>query len=106
MFFGEFIFLGHSRHSGEDDSEETDADSHEDGAARDSAKNFRCELPAEDGRHQRAEGGGVTKRDGHTERHSEIAHGQAEGETAKSPKNTEGINPKEAAAGSFVKDAD
>ena len=67
------------------------------------SQHFRRKLTTKNRRHQRAERGGVPERDGHAQRHAEIAHGQAERETAEAPQNTEDVGPGKTAVRRFAK---
>ena len=44
----------------------------------------------------------ISQRDGHAQRHSQVAHGQAEGEAAQSPQHAEKINPEKRRCGRAV----
>ena len=60
------------------------------------------EFTAENGRDQRPEGGAEAQHDRHPQRQSEIAHGQAKGEAADPPQQTEEECPENDRARSFV----
>src|ERR1700720_4102890 len=67
------------------------------------AKHFGRKLATKNRWHQRSECGGVPQSDGHTKRHTEVAHGQAERETAEAPQNTENVGPSKTAVGRLAK---
>ena len=83
----------------EDDAEQADTDADEDSDPGARTQDFAGELPAKDGRHEGAERCGVAKCDGHAQRHAEIAHGKAEGQSAEAPQHAEGIGPRGAERG-------
>src|SRR5205823_3393218 len=45
---------------------------------------------------------GISQRDGHAQRHAEVAHGQTEGQSAETPKDAERVGPKNALERSLV----
>src|ERR1035438_2150507 len=104
LLFGRHLaFFGYSGCSGERDTKKTYSDAAKDHAPGTSAENFRCEYSTKKRRHQGAECGCVPECHGHAERHSQVSHGQAEGEAAESPQNSKYICPEKAARRSFVK---
>ena len=62
------------------------------------------EHTAENGRHERAEGGTEAERNGHAEGKTQEAHGQAERQPADTPQKAEKERPKECALRSFGED--
>src|SRR5256885_3409680 len=106
LLFGHFAFFGDACRAGDEDAEEADADADENGEAGACTPDVGEKLATENGRHQSAEGCGVAENHGHAERHAEIAHGEAEGEAAETPQETEEIGPEEAARRGFAQDLD
>src|ERR1700722_10219439 len=106
LFFRHFAFFYRAGGADENDAEHADADSDENCYAGACAENFRGELAAENWWHERAEGGGEAERYGHTERHAEVAHREAEGEAAESPENAEDVGPGDSGARRIAQNAD
>src|SRR5208283_2361974 len=97
-----FAFFGYSGRARERDAEKTNRDSAQNNQPRASPKHLRSEYSAENRRHQCAECRCVTEGHRHAERHPQISHGQAKGETAEPPQNSKYIRPEKAVGGSFV----
>jgi hypothetical protein len=97
-----FAFFGNSGCARDRDTDKTDGNTAKNHQRGVSAEDFGCEDSSKNRRHQRPECGGVSKDHGHAERHPQVAHGQAEGEAAESPQDSENIRPKEAAGRRFV----
>src|SRR5207244_162620 len=106
LLFGHFAFLGDACSACNEDAEEADANADENREARARTPDFREKLATENGRHQRTEGGGVAEDHGHAERHAEVAHSEAEGESAEAPQEAEQVGPEEAARRGFAQHLD
>jgi len=104
LFVREFALLGEAGSAGDDDAHQADGDADENREAGARAQDFREKLAAKNGRHERAERGGVAERDGHAERHPEVAHGEAKRETAESPEDAEDVSPENTLARRFLED--
>ena len=98
LFVGEFAFLGHAGEAADGDAEEADEDAGEGDAATGGVEDG-AEGAVEEGGDEGAEGGAAAEGDGVTEGETEVADGEAEGESADAPRETEEEGPEEGFGG-------
>src|SRR4029450_7782768 len=87
-------FLAHAGPAAHRDPHEADGDAQDHDLSRASREDL-AELPVEDRRHERAEGGAEPERDRVAEGDAQVAHGEAEREPAHAPEDAEEEGPEE-----------